>query len=105
MPTSTASKPLQSAELESTVHRIVARTPVFDVHTHLYPPGFRNYSLWGIDELVNYHYLVAETFRFSPITADEFWALDKRTQADVIWDTLFVRNTPVSEACRGVVNV
>jgi len=87
------------------VHRIVARTPVFDVHTHLYPPGFRNYSLWGIDELVNYHYLVAETFRFSPITADEFWALDKRTQADVIWDTLFVRNTPVSEACRGVVNV
>lgn len=104
MPTSTATT-IQTAELGSTVDRIVARTPVFDIHTHLYPPDFRKYSLWGIDELVNYHYLIAETFRFSPITADEFWRLDKRAQADVIWDTLFVKNTPVSEACRGVVNV
>jgi hypothetical protein len=105
MSTSTSATPVPSAELQSVVSEIVQRTPVFDIHTHLYPPAFRQYSLWGIDELVNYHYLIAETFRFSTITVDEFWALDKREQADVIWNTLFVNNTPVSEACRGVVNV
>jgi hypothetical protein len=35
----------------------------------------------------------------------QFWALSKAEQADLIWDTLFVKHTPVSEACRGVVNV
>ena len=26
--------------------------PVIDMHTHLYPPGFGDLMLWGIDELV-----------------------------------------------------
>ena len=30
---------------------------------------------------------------------------DQEQQADIIWETLFVRNTPISEACRGVVCV
>ncbi len=96
---------LQLTELARTVESIVFDTPVFDIHTHLYPASFKQLSLWGIDELVNYHYLIAETFRSAPITPEQFWSMSKIQQADLIWDTLFVRHTPVSEACRGVVNV
>ena len=93
------------SQLPAAVRDLVFNTPVFDVHTHLYPSSFRQLCLWGIDELVNYHYLIAETFRSSPIKPAQFWQLSKSKQADLIWDTLFVRNTPVSEACRGVVRV
>ncbi len=106
MPTDTVAVPLTSHQLASTVEKIVFSTPVLDIHTHLYPPHFQQNSLWGIDELVNYHYLIAETFRFSRTTTPEdFWGLSKSEQADLIWDTLFVKNTPVSEACRGVIKV
>jgi hypothetical protein len=97
--------PLEPSRLSDAVHDVVFNTPVFDVHTHLYPSSFRQLCLWGIDELVNYHYLVAETFRSSSVKPAQFWQLSKSGQADLIWDTLFVRNTPVSEACRGVVRV
>ena len=101
------SKPLPAKinDLPGTVHKIVFDTPVLDIHTHLYPPEFTQLSLWGIDELVNYHYLIAETFRSSPVKPAQFWAMSKSEQADLIWKTLFVENTPVSEACRGVVKV
>lgn len=93
------------AELQQFVEEAVQRTPVIDVHTHLYPSSFRDLCLWGIDELVNYHYLVAEVFRSSPVTPQQFWALGKSQQADLIWDALFVKNTPLSEATAGVVAV
>lgn len=96
---------LEVTELSRTVESIVFDTPVFDIHTHLYPATFQQLSLWGIDELVNYHYLIAETFRSAPITPEQFWGMSKIEQADIIWQTLFVRHTPVSEACRGVVKV
>ena len=38
-------------------------TPVYDIHTHLYAPAFGDLLLWGIDDLLVYHYLVAEGFR------------------------------------------
>jgi hypothetical protein len=91
--------------LAAQVERILANTPVFDVHTHQYPPSFKSLFSAGIDDLVTYHYLIAELFRSSDVTVDAFWKLSKPQQADLIWDTLFVRNTPVSEACRGVVCV
>ncbi len=83
----------------------LAETPVFDMHTHLFPPQFGELNLWGIDELLTYHYLIAELFRFSQVSTDHFWKLSKSQQADLIWETLFVRNTPLSEATRGVVAV
>ena len=52
-----------STALAKQVDRIVANTPVFDIHTHLYDPAFRELLLWGIDDLLTYHYLVAEAFR------------------------------------------
>lgn len=89
--------------LRNAVHRIVAETPVTDIHTHLYAPAFGDLLLWGVDELLTYHYLIAEFFRYSPMPYEDFWALNKRAQADAIWQTLFVARAPLSEACRGVV--
>jgi len=96
---------IQPNDLAGEVERIVRDTPVFDVHTHQYPPSFQQLFSAGIDDLVTYHYLIAELFRSSGTNIDAFWSLDKPQQADLIWDTLFVRNTPLSEACRGVVCV
>ncbi|HAV63220.1 MAG TPA: glucuronate isomerase [Verrucomicrobiales bacterium] len=89
--------------LRERVLNIVAETPVDDIHTHLYDPAFDKLLLWGIDELLIYHYLVAEAFRFFDGPYSDFWKLDKTAQADRIWDVLFVQHSPVSEACRGVV--
>jgi hypothetical protein len=96
---------IQEKDLAGEVERIVRQTQVFDVHTHQYPPSFRKLFSAGIDDLLTYHYLIAELFRSSDTAVDAFWSMSKPQQADLIWDTLFVRNTPVSEACRGVVCV
>src|SRR5215471_9022950 len=84
------------------IEAIVASTSIVDIHTHLYDPAFKDLLLWGIDDLLVYHYLVAEAFRFLDIPYEEFWSLSKTAQADLIWDSLFLRHSPVSEACRGV---
>src|SRR5215210_162287 len=93
------------AELRRVVSEVVGGVPVFDMHTHLFAPGFGGLNLSGIDELLTYHYLVAETFRSARVTYEGFWRLSKSEQADLVWRTLFVENTPVSEAARGVVTV
>lgn len=85
--------------------RIVAETPVFDMHTHLSPPAFGPLSRWGIDNLLTYHYLVAEVMRAADVRPDAFQQMPQEAQADHIWDALFVRSTPLSEATRGVVAV
>jgi hypothetical protein len=59
--------------------------------------------LRGIDELLNYHYLIAETMRMSTTSYEAFWELSKTEQANLIWEILFINNTPYSESCRGVV--
>jgi len=83
----------------------VAETKVTDVHTHIYTSNFKSLLLWGIDELLTYHYLVAETMRRIDIPYSTFWKMAKRDQADLIWDTLFLSDMPTSEACRGVLTV
>lgn len=85
------------------VEKIVSSHPVFDVHTHLYDPAFGSLLLSGIDELLTYHYLVAEVFRYLKLPYAEFWKLDKKAQADLVWKELFQNRTPLSEACRGVI--
>jgi hypothetical protein len=77
-----------------------------DIHTHLFDPAMGSILLWGIDELLTYHYLVAEVFRVRPgMDYDEFWKWPKQKQADLIWSELFVKRSPISEACRGVLTV
>src|SRR6267143_814410 len=84
------------------IEDIVMSTPVVDVHTHLYQPVFKELLLWGIDDLLTYHYLVAEVFRYLDMPYEKFWSLPKTAQADLIWDHLFIQHSPISEACRGV---
>ena len=93
------------AALRTTVADVVERTPVFDIHTHLYDPAFGELLLWGIDELLVYHYLIAESFRQFDLPYDTFWAMTKTQQADAIWNALFIEHSPISEACRGVLTV
>jgi len=93
---------MTDAEIRTLVEEAVRETPVTDIHTHLCPPSFGALCLWGIDELLTYHYLVAETFRWIDLPYETFWAMSKREQADLIWQTLFIEHSPVSEACRGV---
>ncbi|MCC6424986.1 MAG: glucuronate isomerase [Phycisphaerales bacterium] len=83
----------------------VQSTPIVDLHTHLYPPNFGPLMLWGIDELVTYHYLIAETLRIATIPYEQYWAMTQKQQAELIWKTLFVEHAPISEACRGVLTV
>jgi len=97
--------PLAGPQIASAVEEVLAATPFIDIHTHLYSPAFGKLGLWGVDELLTYHYLEAELFRSSGIKPQQYWALSKREQADAIWRALFVENTPVSEATRGVIAV
>jgi hypothetical protein len=90
------------ANLPSRVSTIVSDTPVFDIHTHLYDPAFGSLLLYGIDDLLTYHYLVAEVFRYTDVPYETFWKLTKTEQADLVWDHLFIQHSPISEACRGV---
>jgi len=96
---------LTEAQISSTVQDVVASTPFIDIHTHLFAPAFGKLGLWGIDELLTYHYLEAEFFRSSDTKPEEYWLLSKRDQADAIWRSLFIKNTPLSEATRGVIAV
>jgi hypothetical protein len=92
-------------ELRAQVQLIVNSTYVTDVHTHIFPPAFKDLCLFGIDELLTYHYLVAEMFRTARVSYERFWRMSKTEQADLVWQTLFVENSPVSEAARGVISV
>ena len=92
--------------VHETVKKTLAQTAIVDIHTHLFDPAFGSLLLWGIDELVTYHYIVAEIFRACPdMPYDKFWKMSKQHQADLIWRELFVKQTPISESCRGVLTV
>lgn len=90
-------------QLKTVISDVVDNQKVTDIHTHLFSPPFGELLLWGIDELLTYHYLIAEVFRKADVSYSAFWAMTKSEQADLIWQTLFIENSPISEACRGVV--
>jgi len=98
---------LSTSELERVVQEVVAATPVTDIHTHLYDARFGELLAWGVDELLTYHYLIAEVMRaeFGRTSPEEFYAMSKKEQADLIWQRLFIGNSPISEACRGPITV
>jgi len=94
-----------AAELRAHVESVVNSTWVMDVHTHLFPATFEGLCLFGLDELLTYHYLTAEAFRSTKISPEHFWPMSKTDQADLVWKTLFVESSPTSEAARGVISV
>jgi len=92
-------------ELRRQIETVVNTTPVIDVHTHVFPPEFDEMFRFGIDELLTYHYLIVETLRSSDVSCDHFWRMTRTEQADLVWKSLFVDNTPLSEAARGIVSI
>ena len=91
--------------VQACVRKAVTEVTVTDIHTHLFPPAHGKLSLWGVDELLTYHYLVAELFTVAPraLTYEVFWKLDKRQQADLVWRYVFLEHGALSEAARGVI--
>ncbi len=96
------SLPLFAEQLPTAVSRAVREARVFDIHTHLYAPAFGDLLLWGIDDLLVFHYLVAETFRHAALPYERFWGMSKSEQAELVWGTLFLDRSPLSEARQGV---
>ena len=93
-----------AASLEAFVRQAVAAVTVTDIHTHLFPPAHDGLLLWGVDELLIYHYLMTEMFMVAPrdLTPEKFWRLQKREQADLVWRHVFLEHGPLSEAARGL---
>lgn len=107
-------------DLNAVVAREVSAVEVIDVHTHLLPPTHGQLMLYGVDALLTYHYLVAETWMVMPLDSeadststvpdappskDEFFAWPLARQAELVFEELFVKRTPMSEACRGFITV
>jgi hypothetical protein len=56
---------LTAEQIPIAVEDVLTATQSVDIHTHLYPLAFGKIGLWGIAELLTYHYLEAEFFRSS----------------------------------------
>jgi hypothetical protein len=102
---STSVRQLKCEQVQSVVEDVLRSTRFIDIHTHLFSPAFGKIGLWGIDELLTYHYLEAEFFRSSEIMPEAYWKLSKRERAEAIWKALFIESNPISEATRGIVAV
>jgi len=91
--------------LDSTVRQAVADATITDVHTHLFPPSHGDLLLWNVDEVLTYHYLVAELFTMAPaeLKPADFWKMSKTAQADLVWEHVFIRHGALSEAARGAI--
>ncbi len=93
---------LTAETLGPAVDRALRETAITDIHTHIYDPRFGDLLLWGVDELLTYHYVVAEAFRWLDIPYEDYGRMPRKAQADLVWKTLFLDRSPVSEAARGV---
>ena len=88
--------------LEQTLDKYLKETPIYDIHTHLYNESFGSLLLWGIDELLVYHYLLAEANRYNPLPPEKLWAMPKKEMAEYVWKTVFTDHTPISESAQGL---
>src|SRR5579862_1951471 len=93
------------SDILGTVEQVLDSTQFIDIHTHLFMPSLGRLGLWGIDQLITYHYLEAELFRSSDVKPEHYWTLSLEQKSDLIWRTLFVENAPISESTRGVIAV
>ena len=96
---------LSSEDISNKLLNIINSTPIFDLHTHLFPPNHEGYFLLGFKNLLNYHYLIAELLTATNIDASVFYSYNDEKKASLIWNELFEKRTPVSEACAGVLSI
>ena len=87
------------------VEKFVYSAKIIDIHTHLYPNQFKKYYKFGLIDLLNYHYLIAEFLSSSKITPNKFYSLSDIQKAKIIWDNLFLKKLPLSTASLGVLKV
>ncbi|MBF8378181.1 glucuronate isomerase [Alicyclobacillus mali] len=93
------------SSISTWVREAVDRVRVIDMHTHLFPPSFS--SLWrsGADHVLTYHYLIAEAIRAGGRSPEWFYGLPLREQAAWVYEQIFARTSPLSEAAMGVVAI
>jgi len=96
---------LLNDNLSNKLLNIINTTPIFDLHTHLFPPNHDNFFLSGFNNLLSYHYLIAELLTATDIDASTFYSYNDEKKASIIWNELFEKRTPVSEACAGVLTI
>lgn len=95
---------MNRTQIADSVESLLREVPIVDVHTHVFDPAMEELLLTGIDELLNYHYHVAEFFRARPEMAPaDFYALSPQRRADLVWQALFLDQSPLSEVGRGLV--
>ena len=77
---------LSLSDLPAAVTAAMSNCQVIDLHTHLFPPEHDSLLLWGVDELLTYHYLVSEFFMVAPgdITHAIFFSKTKSEQGTSI---------------------
>jgi len=91
--------------IELMINNAISTASITDIHTHLFSECFGELFLFGIDELLTYHYLVAEALRYDGVDYQQFFNLSKEEQAEYVWKVLFVDNTPISEPARSVITI
>ena len=96
---------MKKVEVQTILENTLNKIKIFDIHTHLFPPQHENYYLSGLVETLNYHYLIAELFVTTNIDIHKFKSLDKLQKAEIVWNELFHKRTPISEACKGVLTI
>ena len=96
---------LSNNNLSNKLLNIINSTAIFDLHTHLFPPTHKPFFLLGFKNLLNYHYLIAELFTATDIDTSTFYSYNDDQKASLVWNELFEKRTPVSEACAGVLTI
>ncbi len=91
--------------IKEVVKKAINSTYITDIHTHLFSECFGDLFLYGIDHLLTYHYLIAEAIRYTDMDYNSFFSMNKSQQAEFVWDTLFIKNTPVSESVRSIITI
>lgn len=93
------------SQIKFYIEKFVNSTPIFDIHTHLFPSKFKKYYNVGLIKLLNYHYLKAELFSLGNIKIKNFNNLDDNKKAKIIWNNLFLNRYPISTATQGVLRI
>lgn len=73
-------------ELQDSVDDEINNCQIIDLHTHLLPSTHGGKFLMGIDELLNYHYLVSEYIMSGELSVEEFMGLTREMKTELIWE-------------------
>lgn len=92
-------------QIDFYLEKFVFSTKVVDIHTHLFPSKFKSFYKTGIVDLLNYHYLTAELFASSKISPKRYYNLSEIEKAKIVWNQIFINQTPMSTSALGVLKV